>query len=164
MLALNAIMVLISAGVLSTLPMMRDRFRLIEMIVYYMVIVIAIEQIHSAILDNFSLIKFSKSFSAFIFYKMNQLIVFPIGTLWLLFTIFHPKVPVFVKFVFVGVWFSVLSAVYILFQHLGIFKLTGWNFGYSIVTWYVVLIESLCFSLLFRNMLRKSEEHDPLPS
>ncbi|MDF2961534.1 MAG: hypothetical protein K0S39_3269 [Paenibacillus sp.] len=162
MVILNIIMIIICTGILFTLRMMRTTLRPIEKMVYYMVIVIAIEQIHSAILDNLKLIKSTETLSALFFFKLNQLIVFPVGTLWLLFSFFHSKPRFLIKMLFLGGWFIVLTGSYILFQHLGILKLTGWNFGYSIVVWYVVLIESLCFSLVFRKMLGKCDNRDTI--
>jgi hypothetical protein len=133
MIILNIIMFFLCTGILYTLRMMRNIFRPIEKIMYFMVIVIAIEQIHSAILDNFNLIKFSETLSDFFFYKMNQIIVFPIATMWLLYSFFHNKIGFLLKMLFLVVWFSGLTGYYILFHYLGILKLTGWNFGYSIV-------------------------------
>jgi hypothetical protein len=160
---LNIIMVFLCMGILYTLRMMRI-FRPIEKIMYYMVIVVAIEQIHSAILDNFNLLKFSENLSDFFFYKLNQLIVFPISTMWLLYSFFLNKIRFLIKMLFLGIWFSGLTFSYILFNYLGVLKLTGWNFGYSIVVWYVVLVESFCFSLLFRKMLGKCDNGDPIPT
>jgi hypothetical protein len=57
MIILNIIMFFLCIGILYTLRMMRCIFRPIEKIMYFMVILIAIEQIHSAILDNLNLIK-----------------------------------------------------------------------------------------------------------
>jgi hypothetical protein len=129
-----------------------------------MVIIIAIEQIHSAILDNFKLIKFSETLSDFFFYKMSQLIVFPIATMWLLYSFFNNKIGFLLKILFLGIWLSGLTGYYFLFQYLGVLKFTGWNFSYSIVMWYVVLVESFCFSLVFRKMLGKSDSRDPIPT
>jgi hypothetical protein len=160
---LNIIMVFLCIGILYTLRMMRI-FRPIEKIMYYMVIVIAIEQIHSAIFDNFNLLNFSENLSNFFFYEMNQLIVFPISTMLLLHSFFHNKIRFLIKMLFLGIWFSELTGSYFLFNYLGILKLTGWNFGYSIVEWYVVLVESFCFSLLFRKMLGKCDKSDTIPT
>ncbi|MBD2866994.1 hypothetical protein [Paenibacillus arenilitoris] len=164
MIILNMIMVLICMGLLYTLRMMRDIFRPIELIMYYMVIVIAIEQIHSAFLDNFSLLEFSETFSAYFFYKMNQLIVFPIATMWLLFSFFHSRTRFILKMLFLGLWFSGLVGSYLLFPQLGILKELRLTFGDSLVVWYVVLVESFCFSLLFRKMLGKRDKRDIVPS
>ncbi|KRE55922.1 hypothetical protein [Paenibacillus sp. Soil750] len=160
MVTLNIIMFLISIGVLYTLRRMQKIFLPIEKIVYYMVIVVTIEQIHSAILDNYKLLEFSEALSAFFFYKMNQLVVFPIATMWLLFSFFHSKPRFLFKMLFLGIWFAVLIESYMLFEKLGIVKFTGWNFGYAIVVWYVVLVESFCFSLLFRKMYGKCDHRD----
>lgn len=153
MLVLNILLVILCTGLLYTLRMMKSVFRPIEKIVYYMVFVVAIEQIHSAIFDNFKLITFSEAFSAYSLFKMNQLIVFPIATMWLLFSFFHHKIRFLAKMFFLGGWFSGVTGSYMLFDHLGILKLTGWNFGVSTAVWYAVLIQSLCFSLVFRKML-----------
>jgi hypothetical protein len=160
---LNIIMVFLCIGILYTLRIMRI-FQPIEKIVYYMVIVVASEQIHSAIIDNFNLLKFSETLTNFFFYKMNQLIVYPIATMWLLYSFFQNKIRFLLKMLFLGIWFLGLTGSYILFNYVGVLKLTGWNFGYSIVVWYVVLIESFCFSLLFRKMLGKCDNHDPVPT
>ncbi|KRE99360.1 hypothetical protein ASG89_27760 [Paenibacillus sp. Soil766] len=160
MVTLNFITLLISIGVLYSLRWMQNIFLSIEKITYYMVIVVAIEQIHSAILDNYKLLEFSEALSAFFFYKMNQLIIFPIATMWLLFSFFHSKPRLLLKMLILGIWFACLIESYMLFEILGIVKFTGWNFGYAIVVWYIVLVESLCFSLLFRKMLGKCDHHD----
>lgn len=163
MVFLNIIMLFICIGILYTLRFMRNNFQLIEKIMYYMVIVVTIEQLHSAILDNLNLIEFSVTLSAFFFYKLNQLIVMPIATMWLLYS-FYNKTRFLLKMLFIGLWFSGMTGSYIVFHFLGVLKLIDWNFGYSIVVWYVVLVESLCFSLLFRKMLRKCDDSDTIPT
>lgn len=164
MVILNIIMFFLCFGILYTLRMMRSIFRPIEKIMYFMAILIAILQIHSAILDNFNLINFSESLSDFFFYKMNQLIIFPTATIWLLYSFFYNKIRFLLKMLFLVAWFSGLTGFYFLFHYLGILKFTGWNVGYSIVMWYVVLVESFCFSLLFRKMLGKCDNRDTIPT
>ncbi|WP_436234876.1 hypothetical protein [Paenibacillus sp. LjRoot153] len=163
MLILNIVLLFICIGIVYTLQLMGKIFQPIEKITYYMVIVIAIEQLHSAIFDNFSLFEFSETLSSFFFYKLNQLIVMPIATMWLLFS-FYNKTRFLNKMLFLGLWFFGLTGLYVVFHYLGVLKITDWNFGYSIVVWYVVLVESLCFSLLFRKMLRKCDNCDTIPT
>lgn len=163
MVILNIVLLFICIGILYTLRFMRKIFRPIEKIIYYMVIVVVIEQSQSAIFDNLNLIEFSRSLSTFFFYKMNQLIVMPSATIWLLFS-FHNKTRFLIKMLFLGLWFFGLTGLYVVFHYLGILKFIGWNFGYSIVLWYVVLVESFCFSLLFRKMLRKCDNCDTIPT
>lgn len=162
MFLLNACMTLIAIGAVVSLrkiPRIFDRF---EKWVYYMVILIAIEQLHSAIVDNFKLIQYTESLSAFYFYKLNQIFIYPIATLWLLVLIFQANTRFLIKMLYIGIWFSALTGSYHLFQLLGILKLTGWNVGYSAVIWYIALLESSCFCLVFRKMLGKRDGHDPV--
>jgi hypothetical protein len=159
---LNVCTTLIAIGAVVSLrkiPKLFDRF---EKWVYYMVILIAIEQLHSAIVDNFKLIQFTESYSAFFFYKVIQIIIFPIATLWLLVPIFQANTRFLIKILYIGIWFSALTGSYHLFQLFGILKLTGWNVGYSAVIWYIALLELTCFCLVFRKMLGKCDSHDPV--
>lgn len=104
---MNFFMILISATALFTLRVMRSPFRSIEKAVYYMVIVVAIQQIHSAVPDNLKLIKFSQSFAAFAFFKMNQLVLVPVAGLWLLYFFYKPGIPFYLKTFLCGAWVSV---------------------------------------------------------
>ncbi|CAG7617826.1 hypothetical protein ACFQI7_02470 [Paenibacillus allorhizosphaerae] len=162
MVVMNAIMLMISIAVLSTIRMMRGTFRPLEKMVYYMVITVAIEQTHSAIIDNLKLIRFSESVSAFFFFKMNQIIVFPIVTLWLLHSFFAVDGRTVRKTLLAAVWFLALSGSYFLFEVLGIFQLKGWKLLYSFAYWLTVLTESFCFAWWFRKLLRKRERDDPV--
>jgi hypothetical protein len=161
---LDAVMMIISAAVLSTLRMLRNIFRPLELMVYGMVIIVAIEQIHSAVIDNFKLIEYSRNLAALSFYKMNQLIVIPILTLWLLYSFFSPRIHFLLKAIFVGLWLLGLSGAYQLFHYLGIFKLNGLHMGYSAIIWLTVLAESVCFVLWFRRLLRRRDDRDSAPA
>ncbi|MBA2942706.1 hypothetical protein HZF08_31030 [Paenibacillus sp. CGMCC 1.16610] len=164
MFLLNVCTTLIAVGAVVSLGKMPKLFDRFEKWVYYMVILIAIEQLHSAIVDNFKLIQFAESFWAFYFYKLNQILIFPIGTLWLLVPIFQANTRFLIKILYIGIWFSALTGSYHLFQFFGILTLTGWNIGYSMVIWYTALLELTCFCLVFRKMLGKCDGHDPLPT
>ncbi|KIL40767.1 hypothetical protein SD70_10960 [Gordoniibacillus kamchatkensis] len=71
MVMLDAVIIVIGIGALATLRLVRRMIRSIETVVYFMVAVTLVEQVHSAIPDNFKLIKFSANFAAFVFFKMK---------------------------------------------------------------------------------------------
>lgn len=162
MFILNICAILLSIGALYSIRWIPEFFKGIERLVYYMVIVIAAQQMHSAILDNFKLIEFTPTLGAFIFFKIIQMIVYPVATLWLLVSFFQSNIRFPLKILYVCLWFSVLTGSYHLFQVLDVLKLTGWNVGYATVVWYTVLLESYCFCFVFRNLLGKRDDRDPL--
>ncbi|CAG7597547.1 hypothetical protein PAESOLCIP111_00155 [Paenibacillus solanacearum] len=154
------ICIALSIAVLSTVRMLRTAFRPLETLLYYMVITVAIEQTHSAIIDNLKLIRFSESVSAFFCFKLNQIIIFPVVTLWLLHSFFAVSGRVLRKALFAIAWFLAMSGAYYLFDKLGIFELKGWHMLYSLAYWLTVLTESFCFVWWFRKLLRKRERDD----
>ncbi|MDD9271093.1 hypothetical protein ACFPES_29005 [Paenibacillus sp. GCM10023248] len=158
----NACACLVSVGALYSIRWIPPCFRSIEKLVYYMAIVVAIEQLHSAVLDNLKLLEFTPTLGAFVFFKINQMILYPIVTLWLLVSFYKPNIKFPLKLLYICLWFSALTGSYHLFQALHVLKLTGWNIGYAIVVWYAVLLESYCFSLVFRKLLGKRDARDPL--
>ncbi|WP_276356465.1 hypothetical protein [Cohnella caldifontis] len=160
MLIANLAQSLVCAGALWTLKWMGSPFRRIEKIVLYLVCVTAFEQAHSAILDSQKLIRITPTGTAFAYFKMNQLILFPLATMWLLYAIFRIRDRFLVKAALGTAWMAGLTASVGLSQAIGVIEDTGWNVGYAVFTWTVVLLAVMIFAAWYRKLLEKRGEAD----
>lgn len=164
MILIDTVVFLASMAGIFTLRLLRDGFLLLEIITCYMVIVISVELVHSSILDNLKLLRIPNQSWNLVGFKMCQLIIIPIATLWLVYMLLHPKVNLLLKVLLAGVWFSVVSIVYPLLDHLGVIRLVGLDLKNSTVVWSVVLVVSFAFSLWFHTLVNKRGYRDFIPT
>ncbi|MBT2740727.1 hypothetical protein [Bacillus sp. ISL-77] len=148
------IWIILSAGGLSTLFLLRKIFRTIEIISYFLGVSIPIQLVYTAITFNAEMIKITEKASIYWFLNMNTLIFAPCVTLWLFYSYFCPNANFFGKaFLTIG-WLMSMFGLELLFQSFGYYTFKRWNIGYSFIEWLIVLMVSGSFILWFRKILR----------
>lgn len=157
MYVLNTIAVIAGIAAAGSLSLMRAPFNTLEKIVYFMVFVTVHEHLHSAVADNLKLLELTEKLSTFTFYKINQLVVWPVVSVWLLYALFHPRLHGFWKAALTAGWLWGLQGIYLYMKHKDIIRYTGWNWRYQYGVWLAVLALSSGFALWFRWLLRKRD-------
>jgi len=164
MLILNLLLAPLGAAAVWSLRFMRSEFGAVEKLVSYLVVVTAIEQTHSAVIDNLKLLAVEPTFGAFSAFKICQLLLFPVIVMWLRFALFHPKAHAGVKALFFVCGFAVLPGAFGLLSRAGALTLSDWNAWYASGIWAVVLTIASAFGIGFGKLLRKGVRHDPVSS
>lgn len=156
---MNAVVIVVSIAAAASLILMRNTFRTLEKILYYMVLVVADEHLHSMLPANYKLYEMTRTAAAFAFFKINQLIVLPIVTMWLLYALFNPTLRVIMKLLLTTAWLWSMYGVYLLMNKSDVIRFTGWNWRYSTGMWLGVLVIACLYALWFRRLLRKRDGH-----
>lgn len=130
-------------------------FGLIEIISYFMMIVILIQQVFLIVTLNLEMIRISDKIPVLWFRNINLLTLIPCITLWLLYSYFSPAVPFFLKITFSGVWLLSMFGIEALFNRFGFITFLRWNIGYSFVEWLIVIAGAFCFAMWYRNLIGK---------
>lgn len=155
-----AVIAVLCLGAPISLRWMRHTFLLLEKIVYYMAAATSIQQLHSVVPDNFKLFKIADTASAFTIFKLSQLVLFPLLTVWLLYGLFRLRDRFFLKILLSAAWVLLLTGLYGLYERIGVMDFTGWKTKHAIVMWLAVLAETALFCVWFRMLLRKSGKRD----
>jgi len=149
----NTAIVLVGLAAAASLLRMRSTFSALEKFLYFMVLIIAHEHLHTAIAGNLKLLAITDRLSTFAFYQICQLVVFPIVALWLMYIWFQPRarVHLLLKMAATAGWLWGLNGLYLYMHAQDIVKFTGWNWRYLVCQWLAVLALSLGFALWFRK-------------
>lgn len=156
---LNTIAIFVGIAAAGSMPLIRAPFSTLEKIVYFMVFVTVHEHLHSAVADNLKLVRLTGTPSTFAFFKIGQLVVFPVISVWLLSALFHPRLHGIWKVVLTAGWLMGVHGAFLFMNHKGIIRFTGWNWRYQYGLWLAVLALTVAFALGFRWLLRKRERH-----
>ncbi len=157
MYVLNTIAIIVGIAAAGTLSLMRAPFTTLEKALYYMVFVTMHEHMHSVVADNLQLLQITGKLSTFFFYKVSQLVVFPVISVWLLYALFHPRLHGIWKTVLTAGWLWGLHGTYLYMKHKDILRYSGWNWRYQYGVWLAVLALTAGFALWFRWLLRKRD-------
>ena len=154
---LIVMMSVLSALALGSLYFTHKNFHRLELLTYFMVVVIMIQQVFLILTLNLDMIKPSREIPVVWFHNINLLLFIPSLTLWLLYSYFSPAITLFVKALLTGGWFLCMYGIELLFHFAGMYTFIRWNIGYSFIEWLIVLGGSNGFALWFRKLLRKQE-------
>jgi hypothetical protein len=121
------IMIILSIVVLSTLFFLRKIFYTIEIISYFLVISIMIQQVYTMITFNLEMIRPSVKVPVFWFLNMYLIIFVPCVTLWLFYSYFYPKSSLFIKAFLTGGWLLGMFGIELLFHRFGFITFKRWN-------------------------------------
>jgi len=154
---MNALAIGVGIAAIGTLFLMRIPFCGLEKFLYYMVLVTVQEHAHSMLPLNDKLFEITKSAAAFTFFKTNQLLIWPIAGMWLLYAFFHPRVHAGFKLLLLAGWLWGVHGTYLGMRRLEVIRFSGWNWPYSASMWFGVLLVAFAFSLWFRRLLRKRD-------
>lgn len=155
MIFLLIIMIILSAVGLFSLYFTQSIFHTIEIISYFMIIVVMIQQVFLISTLNLGMIQISETISGFWTQNVNLLILIPCITIWLFCSFFSKSFSILKKIWLTAVWLFCMFGIEVLCHRLGLITFIRWNIGYSFIEWLIVLGGSLCFALLFRKLLRK---------
>lgn len=147
--------IVLSAFGLSSLFFTRNIFHAMEIISYYMIIVVMIQQVFLISTLNLGMIKISGTIPGYWAQNLNLPVIIPSITVWLFYSYFSPASSPLLKLLLTGAWFLCISGIEALCHRLGLITLIRWNIGYSFIAWLIVLAVSDCFALWYRNSLRK---------